>query len=45
MAGLIDSAVVKAAKKLWFTSVKPEQLQLVTSVVRGRDVFCQREMR
>ena len=40
MAGLIDSAVVHAAKKLGYMSVKPEQLQIVTSVVRGRDVFC-----
>ena len=40
MASLINSAVVKAAKKLRYTSVKLEQLQIVTSVVRVCDVFC-----
>ena len=40
MVDLIDSAIVKAAKKLGYMSVKPEQLQIVTSVVHGRDAFC-----
>ena len=35
----VMSAATKAAQDLGYEAVKPEQLQVVTGVVRGRDTF------